>query len=149
MSKNRKSGHAVIEAALLVPWIFFLFVGVLDFGFYAYAAIATQNAARVAAMQTSDNTATAANSSLACSFVLEELGQLPNVDRNTTPCLSSPDSLSLANPLAVRAEAVAGPDGANATRVTVAYRTIPLIPIPGVMMMQFTITRIVEMRLRS
>ena len=46
----------------MAPWIFFLFMGTLDFGFYAYAIIATQNAARVAVMQTSLNSTTAANS---------------------------------------------------------------------------------------
>lgn len=43
----RNRGHAVIEVALLSPWIFFLFVGTLDMGFYTHALIATQNAARV------------------------------------------------------------------------------------------------------
>src|SRR5947207_14797502 len=49
----KERGHAVIEVSLMAPWIFFLFMGTLDFGFYSYAIIATQNAARVAVMQTS------------------------------------------------------------------------------------------------
>src|SRR5438128_767679 len=47
--RRRQDGHAVIEIALLAPWIFFLFAGTLDMGFYLSALIATQNAARVAA----------------------------------------------------------------------------------------------------
>ena len=64
----REHGHAVIEISLMAPWIFFLFMGTLDFGFYAYAIIATQSAARVAVMQTSQNSTTAANSTLACQY---------------------------------------------------------------------------------
>ena len=45
-----QSGSSIIEVALLSPWIFFLFVGIFDFGFYAYAAICTQNAARAVAL---------------------------------------------------------------------------------------------------
>ena len=47
--KKGQSGSSIVEVALLSPWIFFLFVGIFDFGFYAYAAICTQNAARAAA----------------------------------------------------------------------------------------------------
>jgi len=50
--KRSESGQAIVETALLVPWIFFLFVGVFDLGFYAYGAICTQSAARAAAIQT-------------------------------------------------------------------------------------------------
>ncbi len=46
-SKRRQRGGSLVEVALLAPWIFFLFVGIFDFGFYAYAAICTQNAARI------------------------------------------------------------------------------------------------------
>jgi len=47
-TKNR--GSAVVEAALMMPWLAFLFMGVFDFGFYAYASICTQNAARAVAV---------------------------------------------------------------------------------------------------
>ena len=78
--KRRESGQAIVESALLAPWIFFLFVGVFDLGFYAYGAICTQSAARAAATQT----ATAVGSfyqsdTLACTAVLNELSLLPNV----------------------------------------------------------------------
>ena len=43
-------GSSVVEVALMAPWIFFLFVGVFDCGFYAFALIGTQNAARQAAL---------------------------------------------------------------------------------------------------
>src|SRR5256885_10948530 len=80
----KERGHAIIEVTLMAPWIFFLFMGTLDFGFYAYATIAVQNAARVAVMQTSLNSTTAANSTLACQYALTELNTLPNASGLST-----------------------------------------------------------------
>ena len=56
---GRERGNAVIEVSLLAPWIFFLLVGILDLGFYSYAAIATENAARVAAQYAAAGPSTA------------------------------------------------------------------------------------------
>ena len=126
----------------MAPWIFFLFVGVLDFGFYAYAAIATQNAARVGAMYTSSSSTLAADATGACSYVLEELRQLPNIRNSVTTCA--------ALPVVVTAQLLSpGVDGADASRVSVTYQTIPMIPIPGVMTGRFTLTRNVEMRIKE
>ena len=33
----------------MAPWLFFLFIGTLDFGIFAYGSICTQSAARAAA----------------------------------------------------------------------------------------------------
>ena len=54
LGKDRRRGSAVVEAALLMPWICFLFVGILDSGFYTYGAMATQNAARAVAIQSAN-----------------------------------------------------------------------------------------------
>ncbi len=149
-----RSGHAVIEASLMAPWIFFLFVGVLDFGFYSYAAIATQNAARIAAMQTSDNTKTAADDRLACQFAVQELQMLPGIPKvtnltSTPACATATDGITTTFALAVDAQQVVGPDGAPATRVAVTYRTVQMVPIPGLLMGQMQLTRVVEMRLKE
>ena len=53
--KQRERGGSIVEVALLAPWIFFLFVGIFDLGFYAYGIICTQNAARAAATQTASS----------------------------------------------------------------------------------------------
>ncbi len=53
MPARRSSGNSIIELTFMMPWLLFLFVGVFDFGFYAYALIATQNAARAAAVHNS------------------------------------------------------------------------------------------------
>ena len=160
--KRGRAGHAVIEVALLAPWIFFLFVGVLDFGFFAYAAIATENAARVAVLATSQNGTTAGHDGVACQHAVAELAALPNVRSGlasagspaaycaTVPTTSAGMSASM--PVAVdatRIEAANSVDGAVASRVDVTYRSLPMIPIPGLMMQQYTLTRFVEMRVRE
>lgn len=151
MKKNYKQsgrrGHAVIEVSLMAPWIFFLFMGIVDFGFYAYASIATESAARVAVEQTATDTNSASNAAIACTYALGELKSLPNM-KNVTTCASSASSVSQSQPVAVTATQVAGADGAEATQVTVTYQTITMIPIPGVMG-QMTLTRTAQMRLRD
>jgi len=138
--KERQRGQAFIEVTLLVPFIFFLFIGVLDMGFYAYALISTENAARVAAMYTSSGSSTAADSAGACTNALAELNSMSNVRG-----LSSCNAL----PVQVTASSVAnGADGAPASSVSVTYQTSLMIPIPG-LAGQYTVTRTVQMRLKD
>jgi hypothetical protein len=115
-----------------------MFIGVLDVGFYCQAAIATQNAARAGAAYTSLSSTTAADSTVACQYALQELQAMTNV-RNLANCNGSP--------LTVAAAKVTGPGGAWASSVTVTYVTNRMVPIPG-LMSQFTIRRIVQMKLK-
>lgn len=146
--KHAQRGNAIIEVSLMLPWILFLFVGVLDFGFYSYAAICTQNAARVAALANAYSTSAASNTSGACAIVLQEMNSLPNAQTLTSctsgACPTSPGAVTAAQPISVTACPVVGPDGASAAAITVTYLSIPLIPIPGVVMGQLTITRTAE-----
>ena len=48
--RRRQSGQAAVEVALMAPWIFFLFIGIFDLGFYCYSAVCTENAARAVAI---------------------------------------------------------------------------------------------------
>jgi Flp pilus assembly protein TadG len=137
---NGRRGHAVIEAALLLPCIVFLFVGAFDMGFYSYSLIGVENAVRVAVEYTATSTYTATDSSTACTLALNELATVPNLS-GVTSCG--------ALPLKVDATAVNGPDGAAASQVTVQYQSNWLIPIPGLLTGQLTITRVAQMRLRS
>ena len=140
-NRNSRRGGSVIEFALFAPWLLFLFVGAFDWGFYAYALEATQSAARVAALYTSTSSATAGDSATACSYAIDELKRIPNMSGVTT-CGGSP--------LTVTAVSVAsGPDLTPASKVTVTYTTMGLIPIPGLLTSQTTITRIVQMRVRG
>ena len=131
-------GNAVIEVALMTPGIFFLFAGILDVGFYNYALIATQNAARTAVEYTSRSATTAADSTGACTFALDHLNGMSNV-RSLTTCNASP--------LVVTANAVTDADGYAAASVSVTYTTSNLVPIPGVKG-QVSMTRTVQMMLR-
>ena len=135
---RRLRGHAVVEVALLSPWIFFLFAGTLDMGFYTHAMISTQNAARAAAAYTSRAKANANDVTGACRYALAELKTMNNV-RSLSNCNSKP--------LVVTASEVSGADGSPASSVSVTYQTGMLIPIPG-LAGQFNITRTVQMMLK-
>lgn len=138
-SGNRR-GNNLVEFTFLLPWYIFLFVGSLDFGFYAYSLIAVQNAARVSALYCSRSATTSADSTTACSYALDQLKYLPNIGSGTTTCVS---------PVTVTAQLVSGPDGHNATSVTVNYITPNLIPIPGIVVGQMRLSRTTVVRLRT
>jgi Flp pilus assembly protein TadG len=138
---SRERGHAVVEVAFLAPWIFFLFAGVFDFGFFAYAFISTENAARVAALYTSSGTDFAADSAGACGYVLDELRPMINVGSAVTSCSGS-------SPVGVTASAFTDADGDLGTKVSVTYQTVQLFPIPGVAG-KMSITRTVQMKVNK
>jgi Flp pilus assembly protein TadG len=139
-----------VEAALLLPWMFFMFVGILDLGFYYYAMMATQNAARVAATQVSASscTDTATCAEVACPLALAEMQTLPNVNGVTT--CGSGSTVTSSAPVAITATPPASgcnPATANCTySVTVTYLTIPMIPMPGLLAGQLTIPATVWMQ---
>ncbi len=136
-------GGAVLEMALLSPWVFFLFIGALDWGFYAYSMISVETATRSAAAaivaQASTTSATTAiSSSAACNTVLAELSTLPNVGSSVSSCSAAPVN--------VTATQINSVDGYPAVQVNLTYTTPKMIPIPGLLAGQFTINRIVTMR---
>ena len=137
---KRERGNAVIEVSLLAPWIFFLLVGVLDLGFYFYAAITTENAARVAAQYSAAGPLTAGDTAGACTYAVQEALTLPGIT-------SSMNCQSL--PFIVKVTEVAGPDGTPASSASVTYQTIPMIPIPGILTGRLTLTRTAEMKVKS
>ena len=140
--RTRQRGHAVLEISFFLPWIIFLFTGALDCGFYSYALINTENAARVAVMQTSTSAVVAGNSTVACTYVLAEMQSMSNLG-GLSSCGSSP--------LVVTATSVSGAssaDGAAASKVSVTYTTSQLIPFPG-MAGTLTITRTAQMRVKG
>jgi len=169
--KRGERGGSIVEIALLSPWIFFLFVGILDFGFYAYAGICTQNAARAVALSQAQ-TATATVSP--CVAALGELTMLPNIGyapasslcnavtglpavTSTVPvnvCVGILNSTAVSVcglPAAKCADcdyAYTSPTTPAATSLeaVVTYQTIPLVPIPGILMGQMTLSRRAEER---
>ena len=149
--RRARGGHAVVEVALMAPWIFLLFMGIFDFGFYAYSVIAVENAARVAVAFTSSGGAD--NSSGACGYVVRELQSLVNMPA-ITACVCGPGATCTEGPVKIQATQTVGaacPEGVNlaeCTTVTVTYTTPQLFPIPG-LAGQFTITRRAEARVRK
>jgi Flp pilus assembly protein TadG len=162
--KRSESGNSIVEVALLAPWIFFLFVGIWDLGFYTYAVICTENAARAAALQTASSPG-AQSTADACTVAWDELKGLPNVAGTTKSCAALPvvvTQTTLCTQATVKPSTIVctdpgpctdcggttDPTGrAASSRVTVQYQSIPLVPIPGLLTGQTTITRIAEMRI--
>jgi Flp pilus assembly protein TadG len=161
--KSGESGSAMVELALMAPWIFFLFVVVFDFGFYVYAAICVQNAARAAAVRTAADEFSQ-SSGLACIAALSEMNRIPNVaglgSCGATPLTVTQKTLCGSNTNTTRVTACAGTtptsptcadcvadNTAASSQVTVTYRSIPLVPIPGVLTGRMNLTRIAEMRI--
>jgi Flp pilus assembly protein TadG len=135
--RRSQRGGAALEMAMIAPWAFLLFIGALDWGFYAYSLISLQAATRAAVLYTATKNTTAADTDTACTIVLAELSKLPNMH---TVCGTNP---------IVTAVSITGPDAAAASQVTVTYQTMRMIPIPGLLSGQFTITRTAKMRLRT
>src|SRR5215831_14026380 len=123
-ARPRKSrGAAMMELALFSPWIIFLFVGTLDWGFYAYSLITLETATRSAASWNANHSAPT-DSDKACEIVTNEMQTLVNMDGTNTCGGSSKVSVA-----ATKVDS--GPDGATAAQVAVTYTTPQLIPIPG------------------
>lgn len=131
--RKRNKAQAMVEAALMAPWIFLLFIAVFDFGFYAYALITTENAVRVGALTAADSWGSANSSAGVCYQVVEEMRTVPNVTGVTCGCAGSSCA---AGPIQLTVDAIEGagcPEGtdtARCVRVTLRYRTLSLIPLP-------------------
>jgi len=159
---RRESGSSIVEVALLAPWIFFLFVGVFDFGFYAYASICTQNAARAAASRTAVDEFSQ-SSALACTAALGEMNEVPNMIgvnscgalplkvTQTTLCGSATIATITcgARPTNPACADCGADNTAASSQVTVTYQSIPLVPIPGILTGRLNLTRIAEMRITA
>lgn len=162
--KRREGGNSIVEVALLAPWIFFLFVGIFDFGFYAYAAICTQNAARAVALAAAQ-TATATVST--CDAAMGEMKMLPNVGyaplASKCAVVTGAPSVTQATPVNVCVGTLTKTNvtvcgvsaacadctldtAATSAFATVTYQTIPFVPIPGMLTGQLTISRGAEVR---
>lgn len=146
------SGHAVVEVSLMAPWIFLLFIAVFDFGFYAYALISTENAARVGALYASSGWGAASDGTGVCLQVLPEMRMLPNVGGSTIcscagqSCTAGPIQITT-SPM-VGASCLEGAATSQCVRVTVQYQTIQLFPLPG-LAGQMTMRRVAEASVKT
>lgn len=145
-SRHRtQGGQSVIEVTLLAPWIFFLFMAIVDLGFFSYATIATENAARIAALFAAesydpDSPVLSDDVLRACNHARNELRMLPNYSSFDVNCAGAPLAVDV-----VEIAESASADGEKAIEVAVTYQTIQLIPVPG-LQGQLNITRRVQMR---
>lgn len=138
-SRGFRKGQALVELALLAPWIFFLFISAADIGFCLVADIDVQNAARTAALYSSSASAPASGE---CAAATQELQSLPNyADVAAAACSGTPFQVAFV-------QLTSGADGNPAVQVTVTYQTIPLIPVPLVFSGALTFVRTVEMPMR-
>ena len=133
----------------MTPWLIFLFIGAMDWGFYAYALIATEAAARIACTYTSTSASTATDINTACTYAVEQLKKMPNVSGMSDTGCATGSAVSGTTPVGISATSVTGPDGNPAAQVTVVYLTPVLIPGPSGIPKQLTITRTIQMRLRG
>ena len=144
MRRERKSGQAVVEVTLLVPWLVLSFVAAFNFGIFAYAMISTENAARSAAMYASQSLTVAQSGTIVsqvCPYVLGELGDAPGAG-NLSSCTSSPVTVTVT-------PRTPGAGNMNTVQVSVTYNTMHLIPLPGLMAGSLAITRKVEVPVRN
>jgi len=137
-SRDVRNGHAVVEMALLAPWIFFLFMAVVDVGFYCYAAINTENAARTAALYTA-SAPSLTTQAAACSLVTQDMWMLRTIAAGTyaAGCASGPLVVTVPGTPPASIDGVAGQTDAV---VTVTFQMVPMFPVPG-LTGSFTIAR--------
>jgi hypothetical protein len=135
ISKERTRGQSSVEIAFMAPWLFFLFVGVVDLGFWSYQMICLENAVRIVGLYASENgTAnTPRMKQLACS----ELDRVINI-----PSGASCHSSSLVQVSVLPSIAAAG-NAPERFRLSLQVRMTPMIPIPGLLTTS-NITRLVE-----
>ncbi len=138
VQKQAQMGHAIVELSLMMPWLFFLFVGALDFGFYAHQLVSVQNAARIAAMNAGFSATGAASQSDACFYIRRELAAMPNAGSFPAGCNLSP--------LIVTVTPLTDADGMPASRVRVSYEGLQMIPLPGILPPRVAINRMVDVR---
>jgi Flp pilus assembly protein TadG len=150
--ERSESGNSIVEVALMAPWIFFLFVGVLDFGFYAYAGICMENAARIAALQTASNSALTSDQlqTLACNAAALEMARVPNQYNFIAGCGSGPLQVTqqtLNNSTAPKCADCGADASAVSSLVTVKYQSNMFVPIPGILANQLNLQRTSEVRM--
>ena len=139
MSVKSRSGHAIVEFALMSPWIFSLFVGSLNLGLLYASLTATENGSRAAAMHLSASPWATTDVAGACEAAMQEVRTLPNAQ---VPAGCEADPLRLA---VVYSEGLAGDQSVRVTLTYTPTRLIALAPVPD----SLVLSRTAEMRVRT
>lgn len=149
MKRRNQRGNSLIEFSLMTPWLIFLFIGAMDWGFYAYALIATEAAARVGCLYASTSPTTVADTARICMYALEQLRKTNNVGSSMAGCAIG-TAVSSTSPVGISVSSITGPDSQSAAQVSVTYLTPVFIPMgSGGLPKQLTITRTIQMRMRT
>lgn len=84
------SGASIVEFAVLLPFLAFLLVGLIDFGRYTYCGILAANAARAGVQYGAQNLQTAEDTTGIKNAALKDAQNLPNLQASPSPyCLSA------------------------------------------------------------
>ena len=131
----------------MLPWLVFCFIGAFDIGSATYALISVQSAARSAAnygaqSSTIAQSANFTGGTVPCQYALDSLRYAPQVGTGTTTCSGS----SLVRVTATYNSP--GSYGLPSAKVTVSY-TLGMIPLPGLLPSSISISRSVELPIRS
>jgi len=150
MSGKLRRGTALIEFCFILPWYVFLFVGAFDYGFYSYSLISTTTAARVAAFYCANSSSTCpSGDATMCNYAIGQLKNLPNMGTAVTTCAATPLTVTPAYYTAASNSCPDGNTGKGCVTVTAGYDTPQLIPIPGLLPSQLTITKVTTLALRN
>ena len=134
--RTKEKGSSAVEFAFLVPWFVFLFIGILDLGYYNYALVTAQSAARTAVLFTSSSASASTQTTQACSYVYDQLTSNINLSGATTCVSPSPITLSTSV-----GTSVDGNSATSASTVTVQFTSATLIPIPGILPASIPVSR--------
>jgi Flp pilus assembly protein TadG len=144
--RTSRRGMAAVEVGLMLPWMVFSFIAVLDFGFASYSMIATQNAARVGAMWGAASSTNAQSggtfTTKACTYALDELEYAPGMNGVSTCGGTSPVSVTAT--YAASGSGLAAAASMPTVTVSVTY-TVTLLAIPAMMPSSLAITRSVQL----
>ena len=144
--RKQQRGNAIIEFCLFTPWLIYMFIAAVDWGFYSYSLISTQAAARIGAVYAASSSSAASDTTTICTYALEQLRKMPNVGIGITSCASG-SSISPGAPIGIAVSSVTGTDGSPAAQVSVTYQTPALVPVMTLLPKQATITRTMQMRI--
>src|SRR5690348_3876540 len=111
LGRENREGQALIEVTVMAPLMLLLFAAVVDIGFFCYAAVCTENAARVGALHAATDRDLAASATInqyVRADVCAEMKALPNIGS------SCPDSVLAVSTVG---QPFTGADGQPATQV--------------------------------
>lgn len=132
---GKSDGVALVEFGMTSIVVFLIILVIFDFGLYAYAFLAIQNASRVAALRNSGGLESADDQSTACALAIDQLRGLPGINLDfTSDCKSGRVVVTseLCDSDSPCSGAVSGFDSDPSVKVVVRYTLPDLFHVPNV-----------------